>query len=508
MQRRLLRFASVAAPAAALVAAMTLPASASVSAAPATVDADAAADAVSEAAPGMFAALQRDLDLTAEQAKTRLAAEHRAATADKRLRKQLGSGFTGSWMNDAGTKLVVAITDPAEAAMVRAAGAEPAVVEHSGAELAAVQATLDANAAAAPDSLPSWYVDVTTNRVVVLAHEHAVGAAHAFVAASGADASAVRVEVTSEQPRPLYDVVGGDAYYTGSSRCSVGFSVEGGFVTAGHCGNRGTSTSGHNRVSQGSFQGSSFPGNDYAWVQVNSNWTPTPTVNGYSSGNDVVVKGSDEAPVNSSVCRSGSTTGWHCGRITARNASVSYPQGTVNGLIRTTVCAEPGDSGGSLVTADRNNAHAQGVTSGGSGNCSSGGTTYFQPVPEILSVYGLTLVTDDDGGPPDPPGDRCDDYESTYTGSLSSNGREYQPDGRWYYSNGSGTHEGCLDAPDGTDFDLYLQRWNGSSWSTVEESTSPGPDEQTSYNGSAGYYRYQVHAYSGSGSYTLGTNTP
>jgi hypothetical protein len=37
-------------------------------------------------------------------------------------------------------------------------------------------------------------------------------------------------------------------------------------------------------------------------------------------------------------------------------------------------------------------AQAQGVTSGGSGNCQSGGTTYFQPVNEILSAYGLTLT--------------------------------------------------------------------------------------------------------------------
>jgi streptogrisin C len=33
------------------------------------------------------------------------------------------------------------------------------------------------------------------------------------------------------------------------------------------------------------------------------------------------------------------------------------------------------------------------VLSGGSGNCTSGGTTFFQPVNEILAVYGLTLVT-------------------------------------------------------------------------------------------------------------------
>ncbi len=28
------------------------------------------------------------------------------------------------------------------------------------------------------------------------------------------------------------------------------------------------------------------------------------------------------------------------------------------------------------------------------------------------------------------------------------------------------------------------------------------------HNGTSGYYRYQVHAYSGSGAYTLGVNTP
>ena len=55
----------------------------------------------------------------------------------------------------------------------------------------------------------------------------------------------------------------------------------------------------------------------------------------------------------------------------------------------TNVCAEPGDSGGSWLSGNQ----AQGVTSGGSGNCTSGGTTFFQPVNEILGRYGLTLVT-------------------------------------------------------------------------------------------------------------------
>ncbi len=67
----------------------------------------------------------------------------------------------------------------------------------------------------------------------------------------------------------------------------------------------------------------------------------------------------------------------------------------VSGLTRTNACAQPGDSGGSFVTQPllSTKVQAQGVTSGGSGNCSLGGTTFFQPVAEILSVYGVSLYT-------------------------------------------------------------------------------------------------------------------
>ncbi len=167
-------------------------------------------------------------------------------------------------------------------------------------------------------------------------------------------------------------------------------------MTAGHCGSTGASTSGSNRVAQGSFQGSSFPGNDYAWVAANSNWTAQPWVN--QNGGNLTVRGSNVALVGASICRSGSTTGWHCGTVQQHNTSVTYSQGTVYEVTRTSVCAEPGDSGGSFISGDQ----AQGVTSGGSGNCSSGGTTYYQPVNEILSVYGLTLKTTGNGPSPTP----------------------------------------------------------------------------------------------------------
>ncbi|WP_460431618.1 hypothetical protein [Amycolatopsis echigonensis] len=52
------------------------------------------------------------------------------------------------------------------------------------------------------------------------------GAAEQFVRQSGVDTAAVAVTETSAVPKAHYNVLGGDAYYIGSSSgCSVGFSL-------------------------------------------------------------------------------------------------------------------------------------------------------------------------------------------------------------------------------------------------------------------------------------------
>ncbi|HEX2773427.1 MAG TPA: S1 family peptidase, partial [Micromonosporaceae bacterium] len=276
--------------------------------------------------PGMLAALQRDLGLNADQARDRLARDDWASRTESRLRKSLGGAYAGAWLTADAATLVVAVTDGRRAAEIRATGAQSRVVSRNADSLDRIKAGLDRAARQAPAaSVPGWYVDVATNTVVVLARGD-TAAARAFVQASGVDAKGVRIVASAEVPRPLYDVRGGDAYYIGGGRCSIGFSVTGGFVTAGHCGNVGNATTGYNQVAQGTFQGSSFPGNDYAWVATNSNWTPQPWVNNYSGGN-VTVAGSSEAAVGASVCRSGSTTGWRCGTIQSKNATVNYAQG-------------------------------------------------------------------------------------------------------------------------------------------------------------------------------------
>ncbi|AGZ44908.1 ricin-type beta-trefoil lectin domain protein [Actinoplanes friuliensis] len=339
-------------------------------------------------APGMAAAMRRDLKLTDDQIASRLATEAAAPVVEKRLRAQLGKTFAGAWIPSGSERLTVAVTDPKAAATVRAEGAEVKIVDRSAGDLEAARQRLDKNAAEAKGTaIRGWYVDVATNRVVVMAKPGTAAAARKFAKDSGA--GTVTVVDAAEAPRPLYDIRGGDQYViNGNTLCSVGFSVAGGFVTAGHCGGVNSPTLGYNNVSQGTFAGSSFPGNDYAWVRTNGNWTPQPWVNNYAGGN-VTVAGSQDAAIGSSVCRSGRTSGWRCGTILGRNETIVYSQGAVSGLSRSNACAEPGDSGGSWISGNQ----AQGVTSGGSGNCSSGGTMWFQPVNEILGVYGLSLTT-------------------------------------------------------------------------------------------------------------------
>jgi streptogrisin C len=346
------------------------------------------------ASPEVMIAMQRDLGISAAEVPVRLQAEAHAAVIAPAIRDQIGSRFAGAWLDETGNQLTVATTDPAAVERIRRAGAEPRLVERSLAQLEAFKSGLDQVTARPGAGVHAWYVDVATNSVVVEAEDPAAPAVAAFVGSLGlADGTARVVATDAERPRPLYDTRGGDEYIINSNTlCSIGFSVNGGFVTAGHCGQAGSPTAGSNWVAQGTFRGSSFPTNDYAWVQTNGNWNTLPNVNNYAGG-VVDVAGSQEAAVGSSVCRSGRTSGWHCGVIQARNVTINYAQGAVYEATQTNACAEGGDSGGSFISGNQ----AQGVTSGGSGNCSTGGTTFFQPVNEILNVYGLSLKTSGGG---------------------------------------------------------------------------------------------------------------
>ncbi|GAA3774448.1 S1 family peptidase [Streptomyces chiangmaiensis] len=233
----------------------------------------------------------------------------------------------------------------------------------------------------------AWAVDPTTNRVVVTVDSTVSKAEIAKIKKeAGGNSGALTIKHTPGKFNKL--ISGGDAIYASSWRCSLGFNVQSAsgtyyFLTAGHCTDgAGTwwSNSSHT-TTLGTTAGSSFPGNDYGIVRyTNSSVSKPGTV-----GSQDITRAATPS-VGTTVYRRGSTTGTHSGRVTALNATVNYGGGDiVYGLIQTTVCAEPGDSGGPLYGGST----AYGLTSGGSGNCTFGGTTFFQPVTEALSVYGV-----------------------------------------------------------------------------------------------------------------------
>ncbi|MFE7357781.1 S1 family peptidase [Streptomyces sp. NPDC057543] len=234
----------------------------------------------------------------------------------------------------------------------------------------------------------AWSIDPATNTLVVTADSTVTQAEIKQIKQSvGANAGAVRIERTAGKLSKLLS--GGDAIYAPGWRCSLGFNVHSGstyyFLTAGHCtdGNPPWYTNSSNTTKIGPTVGSSFPTNDYGLVRYDNTSLAHPGTVG-----SVTITGAANATVGMSVTRRGSTTGVHGGSVTGLNATVNYGNGDiVYGMIKTNVCAEPGDSGGPLYSGSK----AVGLTSGGSGNCSSGGTTYFQPVTEALSAYGVTL---------------------------------------------------------------------------------------------------------------------
>jgi streptogrisin D len=325
--------------------------------------------------------------------KTAIKSQQRTVEAAKEARavaRELGADAAGVHFDKASGTMVVNVSDRAAAAQARRAADGDTVVrvvEHSKADLAAVTKGLQQQVKV-PGS--GWAVDHAANQVVVTLDSTVSDADRAKIEKAVAKhGDAVRVDQVAGTFSTRLS--GGQAIYAaGGGRCSLGFNVRSGssyyFLTAGHCTNIAStwySNSGQTSY-LGTRAGTSFPGNDYGIVS-------TPSA---GSGNVYLYNGSyrditgaGNAFVGQSVTRSGSTTGLHGGTVTALNATVNYAEGQVRGLIQTNVCAEPGDSGGSLFSGNT----AIGLTSGGSGNCSWGGTTFFQPVTEALSVYGVSV---------------------------------------------------------------------------------------------------------------------
>ncbi|WP_338482935.1 S1 family peptidase [Streptomyces sp. SCSIO 75703] len=314
-----------------------------------------------------------------------------ASATGAALVERLGTSRTGGHWVDPEGRTVVAVTDGAAAKEVRGAGAEAKTVRHGLGELRSAVAVLRAAPRVAGTS---WALDYAANEVVVRGDSTVSGADWARLTDVAREIGGfVRMERTEgtfttrvNGARPILSTAG---------RCSAGFNVSDGksdfILTAGHCGPTGSVWFGGDGTGGqvGRTVAVSFPGDDFSLVEYADGAAGDGAdVVAVGDGKGVHITGAGDAVVGQRVFRSGSTSGLRDGRVTALDATVNYPEGTVSGLIETDVCAEPGDSGGPMFSE----GIALGVTSGGSGDCARGGTTFFQPVTEALASLGVGMV--------------------------------------------------------------------------------------------------------------------
>ncbi|MFF4303682.1 S1 family peptidase [Streptomyces sp. NPDC001601] len=302
------------------------------------------------------------------------------------LAADLGTDAAGTYYDARSKNLVVNVVDDTAAKAVEAAGAKARLVANSLAELDGARTILRQDA-----TIPgtSWATDPVGNKVVVTADRTVTGAELAKLT-KVVEGLGEKAELRHSKGEFKPFIAGGDAITGSGGRCSLGFNVvkdgQPYFLTAGHCTQAISTWSDSSGTVIGQNAQSSFPGNDFGLVKYTSGVAHPSEVDLYN-GSAQQITGAAEATVGMKVTRSGSTTQVHDGTVTGLNATVNYSEGTVSGLIQTDVCAEPGDSGGSLFSG----SNAIGLTSGGSGDCTSGGETFFQPVTEALSATGAQI---------------------------------------------------------------------------------------------------------------------
>ncbi|MFI6781436.1 S1 family peptidase [Micromonospora sp. NPDC050276] len=236
----------------------------------------------------------------------------------------------------------------------------------------------------------AWGLDPATGRMT-LTVDDTVARIELTALRAVADRAGVLLRREPGTLRPL--IAGGQGIYGAGARCSLGANARSGstyyVITAGHCTTAATTwyTDSAQTTVLGTRTATSYPTNDYGLIRYTGPIAHPSAV--YTYPGLLTINGPGNAYIGQAVCRSGSTTGVRCGTVTGLNQTVNYATGVIYGLIRTNICAEPGDSGGPLYVASTGTI--LGILSGGTGNCTAGGTTYYQPIAEVLAAYGLTL---------------------------------------------------------------------------------------------------------------------
>lgn len=186
-------------------------------------------------------------------------------------------------------------------------------------------------------------------------------------------------------------VRGGDTVWAADgARCTVGFNAsgDGGFygLLPGRCGGPGTEwfADAARQVPVGETSAAPSPG--WSVIHYTNASLDYPSEVTTGAGTQRIERAA-QPYVGMEVCGAGPATGVHCGTVEALDVTVSFPEGTVSGLLRTNLCTEPGGTAGPAVAGDE----AVGIPVAGGGDCAAGGSSFYQPVDEPLSALGLEI---------------------------------------------------------------------------------------------------------------------
>lgn len=365
----------------------------------------ATAAPLADKADGVYQILAGDWGISPSQAKARLDAEHKLAGALTKIQ----AATDGAFFNEA-RQLVVNVHSEAAAKAARANGLTPRTVARGEKALAKLQAKVE-KLTATSTQVQSIGADLPTDRLqVVLMPGKQTPATAKLVkqlkAIPGVDVSTNSVTLQSHA-----DVIGGQIMdLVPGSWCSLGFpGTRNGnnvLLTAGHCVENNNDVLNAQGVHIGKGIGSRFrtgqPSVDMGLMDIDAEDVGRGYIDN-RNGTTTRVTGSSKAPVNTTICKAGNTTGWTCGRITQYNLTVNYGSSSgaitrTSGLARSTVCTEGGDSGGAYISGTT----AQGMTSGGpndghdcgfnQGHNATGSYSFYQPVVDAANYYGVSLT--------------------------------------------------------------------------------------------------------------------
>lgn len=188
----------------------------------------------------------------------RLAQEENAIELHGALRNRLAESYAGGWFSVEDGALHVATTSTKKARLAAKHGASATVVNRSIKDLHALRRSVmdaldfDGKGTGVAHSIS---IDVRKNKLTIRHPPEARQTLPSRLQAHGVNLGPINFEESTTRITLSNDVRGAEEYtnLNNTYRCSIGFSSESGYFSAGHCGNANDPVEGYNGQTQDSL---------------------------------------------------------------------------------------------------------------------------------------------------------------------------------------------------------------------------------------------------------------